>query len=351
MHLDTFTEFHQIDTLNMLAEIDGLPQQLARAYSNSSHYDLKNIKKPDIVLVAGMGGSAIGADLLSAYCSPFCTVPIISLREYTVPAWAEKQNTLVVASSHSGNTEETLAVFDQALKVGLPILTITTGGEISRKAKESAIPIWEFEHHGQPRAAVGFSFGILLALLERLDLIPSQQQLVEQAVEEIEKKQQSYAASIPIVKNPVKRMAGQAVGRQVAVFGSDHLAPVARRWKTQINELAKAWAQFEFLPEADHNTLAGVENDASILEKTMVLFLKGDYAYPRNLLRADLTKQEMMVAGMAVDSIDFKGVSRLAEMWDAILFGDYFAYFLALAYDADPTPIEALSNLKQNMKK
>jgi len=351
MHLDNSTKFHQIDTENMLAEIDGLPRQLANAYSNSSHYDLKNLKKPDIILVAGMGGSAIGADLLSTYCLPFCSVPIISLREYTLPEWALKQNTLVVASSHSGNTEETLSVFDLALKAGLPILTIATGGEISKKAKESAIPIWEFEHHGQPRAAVGFSFGILLALLERLDLIPAQQQLVEQTVNEIEKKQENYKADVPIVKNPVKRLAGQAVGRLVSVFGSDHLAPVARRWKTQINELAKAWAQFEFLPEADHNTLAGVENDESILEKTMVLFLKGEHAHPRNLLRADLTKQEMMVAGLAVDSIDFKGISRLAEMWDAILFGDYFAYYLALAYDANPTPIEALSNLKRNMKK
>ncbi|MGV8025121.1 MAG: bifunctional phosphoglucose/phosphomannose isomerase [Anaerolineaceae bacterium] len=340
-----------MDTLNMLAEIDGLPQQLAKAYSNSSHYSLQNIKKPDIVLVAGMGGSAIGADLISSYCSPFSSVPIISLREYTLPAWAAKQNTLVVTSSHSGNTEETLSVFDEALKTGLSIITIATGGEISKKAREANIPVWEFEHHGQPRAAVGFSFGILLALLERLELIPSQQLLVEQAVSEIEKKQEGYKADVPIVKNAVKRLAGQAVGRQVAVFGSDHLAPVARRWKTQINELAKAWAQFEFLPEADHNTLAGVENDASILEKTMVLFLKGGHMHPRNLLRVELTRQEMMVAGMAVDAVDFKGVSRLAEMWDAILFGDYFAYYLALAYDADPTPIEALSSLKKAMKK
>ena len=351
MHLDNATEFHQIDTENMLAEIDGLPQQLAKAYSNSFQYDLKNLKKPDTILVAGMGGSAIGADLLSAYCMPFCSVPIISLREYTLPEWALKQNTLVITSSHSGNTEETLSVFDMALQAGLPILAIATGGEISKRAKESNQAIWEFEHHGQPRAAVGFSFGILLALLERLDLIPSQNQIMAQAIEEIEKKQKNYKAGIPIVKNPVKRVAGQAVGRLVSVFGSDHLAPVARRWKTQINELAKAWAQFEFLPEADHNTLAGLEKDENILTKTMALFLKGSQIHPRNILRIELTKQEMMVAGLAVDSVEFKGSSRLAEMWDAILFGDYFAYYLALAYDADPTPIEALSNLKRNMKK
>ncbi len=351
MQLDNFTEFHQIDMQNMLGEINGLPQQLADAYLHSANYELKGLKKPDLVLVAGMGGSAIGADLLSTYCIPFCSVPIISLREYTLPAWAANHRTLVVASSHSGNTEETIAVFDQALQAGLPILAVATGGEIARKAQEAQVPLWKFEHHGQPRAAVGFSFGILLALLERLDLIPPQRQLVEQTVEAMEESRENYGAHVAVVKNPVKRMAGQVVGRQAAIFGSDHLAPVARRWKTQINELAKAWAQFEFLPEADHNTLAGMEKDESILEKTTVLFLKGGHAHPRNLLRADLTKQEMLVSGMTVDAIDFKGGSRLAEMWDAILFGDYLAYYLAMVYDIDPTPIEVLSSLKRSMKK
>lgn len=351
MQLDNFVEFSKLDKENMLAEINDLPQQLARAYADSFQYDLKGFSKPDAILVAGMGGSAIGADLLSTYCSPFCSIPIIGLREYTLPFWAKQQKTLVVASSHSGNTEETLSVFDEASDAGLPILVVTTGGEIAKRAKAKNNTVWEFEHAGQPRAAVGYSFGILLALLERLSLIPSHRDIVKQTIAEISEKQQSYRADVEIVKNPVKRLAGQAIGRLVSVFGSDHLAPVARRWKTQVNELAKAWAQFEYLPEADHNTLAALVNDESILEKTMPIFLKGSHAHPRNTLRADLTKQEMMVAGLAVDAVEFNGSSRLAEMWDAILFGDYFSYYLAISYDVDPTPVNALENLKKNMKK
>ena len=351
MHLDNSSNFNRIDKENMLAEIDGLPRQLASAYSNSAQYDLKGLKKPDIIVVAGMGGSAIGADLLASYCSPFCSIPIIGLREYTLPAWVMKQNTLVVASSHSGNTEEALSVFEQAFAVGIPLLAVTTGGEIAKRAQKENIPFWEFEHQGQPRAAVGFSFGILLALLERLEMIPSQKQLLAETVEEIEKKQESYKADSPIAKNPTKRLVGQVVSKYVSVFGSDYLAPVARRWKTQVNELAKAWAQFEFLPEADHNTLAGIENDEKTLEKITALFLKGSHTYPRNLIRSDLTKQEMMSAGITVDAIEFKGTSRLSEMWDAIMFGDYFSYYLALSYDVDPTPVDALTKLKQEMKK
>ncbi|HAF61429.1 MAG TPA: hypothetical protein DCK95_03785 [Anaerolineaceae bacterium] len=351
MHLDTIEEFHRIDTLNMLAEIDGLPRQFENAYKQSFAYDLHDLSKPEIILVAGMGGSAIGADLLSTYCAPICSVPIISLREYTLPQWASAHRTLVVTSSHSGNTEETLSVFDQAVQAGLPILAVATGGELARRAKAAECPYWEFQHEGQPRAAVGFSFGILLALLERLDLVEPHSDIVQKTIGDLEQKQEQYRADVPIVKNPVKRLAGQAVGRLVSVFGADHLAPVARRWKTQINELAKAWAQFEFLPEADHNTLAGVVNEESILEKTMALFLKGSLGHPRNNLRSDLTKQEMMIAGLMVDTIEFKADSRLTEMWDAILFGDYFSYYLALSYGVDPTPIEALDNLKRKLKK
>lgn len=351
MHLDNFTEFQNIDTLNMQAEIDGLPHQFKNAYEHSFSYDLADPQKPEIILVAGMGGSAIGADLLSTYCAPICSVPIISLREYTLPVWAREHRTLVVASSHSGNTEETLSVFDQAAEARLPIIAIATGGELAKRAKAQNYPCWEFQHEGQPRAAVGFSFGILLAMLERLQLVEPHHEMVQNTVADLEKRQEQYRTDVPIVKNPVKRLAGQAVGRQVSVFGADHLAPVARRWKTQINELAKAWAQFEFLPEADHNTLAGLIHEESILEKTMALFLKGSFMHPRNLLRSELTRHEMMVAGLAVDSIDFRADSRLTEMWDAILFGDYFSYYLALSYGVDPTPIEALDNLKRNLKK
>lgn len=351
MHLDQFSEFHRLDKENMLAEIDGLPQQLSHAFQASFKYDLHDLQKPDLILVAGMGGSAIGADLLSTYVAPFNSVPVISLREYNLPEWAKQHKTLVVASSHSGNTEETLSVFYETLAANLSVLALATGGELAKRAQSAGKTLWTFEHQGQPRAAVGFSFGILLALLERLDLIPSQQELIRKTVAEIEEKQQTYKADVPVVKNPVKRLAGQALGRLVSVFGFDHLAPVARRWKTQINELAKAWAQFEFLPEADHNTLAGIENDPALIERTMPIFLKGSFAHPRNLLRTDLTKQEMMVAGLAVDAVEFKGSSRLAEMWDAILFGDYFSYYLALSYDVDPTPITVMSNLKQQLKK
>ena len=119
-----------------------------------------------------MGGSAIGADLVTTYVSSTCPVPVSVHRDYGLPAFAKGKETLMIASSHSGNTEETLEAFETALKNDCTVLVICTGGELAKRAKEKNIPVWTFHHTGQPRAAVGFSFGLLLALFARLKLIP-----------------------------------------------------------------------------------------------------------------------------------------------------------------------------------
>jgi len=168
-------------------------------------------------------------------------------------------------------------------------------------------------------------------------------------VEEMKEQRNTLAADLPDHQNPAKRMAGQLVDRWVSVFGADLLAPVARRWKGQISEIAKAWGQYEDLPEADHNTLAGVLNPEENLLKTMAIFLQADSNHPRNQRRIELTKKNFMLEGISTDLIQAKGDSRMAQMWTAIQFGDYTAFFLAMAYDMDPTPVAAIESLKQEL--
>jgi len=349
MNLDDIAAIQGLDSLNMLSELRGLPEQLKAAWKSgiTQSSDLQPVRN---VVIAGMGGSAIGADLAASYISPICIAPIIVLRDYTLPVWVRGKDTLVICSSHSGNTEETLAVFDQAVKSNCQIAVISTGGEISRKAKENGISIFPFTHHGQPRAAVGFSFGLLLAIFNKLKLIPDQTDSIEAAVNSMRSLMKKIDLESPISNNPAKRIAGQAVGRLVSVFAAEPLAPVARRWKTQINELSKSWAQFEFLPEADHNTLAGIFVPEEILSKVYAVFLTCAANHPRNALRLDKTRQEMLLNGLSTDSISFVNGDSLSQMWEAILFGDYVAYFLAAAYDMDPTPIEAIASLKKSMQ-
>ncbi len=349
MDLDQYQNFPQIDKGGMLAHIEDLPDQLRRAWNLGVSHTVPKMSEICQVLVAGMGGSAIGADLLTAYIEPFCSVPVVVQRDYNLPAWAAGEHTLVVASSHSGNTEETLSVFDQALKAGCQLFVIATGGKLSQKARNTGAKLWIFEHHGMPRSAVGYSFGLLLALFYSLGLIPDQSEEVEEAVSIMKLQQETLSIDTPVVKNPAKRLAGQVVGRGVIVFGSGMLAPVARRWKGQLNELAKAWAGFDGLPEADHNTIAGIENPEAVLGQTSAIFLRAPSDHPRNQLRSELTARAFMLAGIGADYYLARGEHRLAQLWSTLHFGDYVAYYLAMLYEVDPTPIAAIEQLKKAM--
>jgi len=350
MNLDDLDRFKQLDTQNMLGEIDNLPDQLGYAYQLGLKHDLPDWTDFKQVVIAGMGGSAIGADLLASYSASLAPIPVSVHRDYGLPLFARGGETLVICSSHSGNTEETLSAFEATRKAECRIIVVTTGGELQKRAEENNIPVWTFDHAGQPRAAVGFSFGLLLAMFQRLGFIPDQKEAVDDAVAFMKRSQQHLKADVFSAKNPAKRYAGQLMGRWVTVFGSGILAPVARRWKGQLNEIAKAGANFDFLPEADHNTLAGTTNHQETLNAhTISLFLRSDSDHPRNRLRSDLTRQVFMLEGMNTDHVDARGNTPLAHMWTLIHFGDYMAYYLAMWYEVDPTPVQSLVEFKQAM--
>lgn len=350
MNLDDLDLFKQLDSLNMLGEIDNLPDQLGYAYQLGLKHQLPDWKDFRQVVIAGMGGSAIGADLLASYCASLAPIPVFVHRDYGLPLFARGEETLVICSSHSGDTEETLDAFEAARKAACRIVAVCTGGELAKRAKAADIPVWTFDHAGQPRAAVGFSFGLLLAMFQRLGFIPDQTEAMTDTLDSMRRIQQHLRADVPAAHNPAKRYAGQLVGRWVTIMGSGLLSTVARRWKGQMNEVAKAGANFEFIPEANHNTLAGTLNPQDTLNAhTMTMFLSAPSDHPRNRLRMDLTRKAFMLEGLNTDSIEARGSSALAHMWTLILFGDYMAYYLAMAYGVDPTPIQALVEFKKAM--
>jgi glucose/mannose-6-phosphate isomerase len=349
MILDHWEEFAEIDPGGMLAEIDLLPQQLEKAWSIGQEMPLEKSSEIKNIVLAGMGGSAIGADLLQAYTFSQISVPITVWRNYDMPLFVGKDS-FVIASSHSGNTEETLSAFDQALKAGAKFIAMTTGGELAVRAREAGVPIWQFEHAGQPRAAVGFSFGLLLSAITRMGLMKDPAEEVADAVASMRDQQTTLRADVPIAQNAAKRVAGQLMGRWPTIIGADFLAPVARRWRTQISEIAKAVAQYEALPEADHNLVAGVIYPDELIPKMMVIFLEASHYNDRNKLRTDVTREILMTEGFNTDIIQARGKSRLAQQWTTLHFGDYVSYYLAMSYGVDPTPVPAIEGLKRRLK-
>ncbi len=349
MNLDDYASFSQVDRQNMLRHIEHLPDQLETAWKLGMQFDLPKFPPLSKIIIAGVGGSAIGADLVRYYVTHFCKIPITVFRDYDLPAWAHGPDTLVIASSHSGNTEEVLYSLEAAEMNRCSILAITTGGEIERRANEKGIPIWKYDYKGQPRAAVGYSFNLLLAIFVRLNILPDPTPDVLGAIHAMRQFQMEIKPQTPTVKNPAKRIAGQLIGRWVSIYGAGFLAPVARRWKGQINEFAKAWAQYEFLPEADHNTLAGTEHPEILLNQIAALFLHSSFANPRHQVRIEMTKRAFMLQGISTDIIEAHGETPLAHLWTALQLGDYVAYYLAMAYQVDPTPVSALDQFKQEL--
>jgi glucose/mannose-6-phosphate isomerase len=350
MNLDDFSSFPRIDTRNMLAEINRLPDELLAAWELGLTLPLPRWEGIQQVLIAGMGGSATGGDLLSAYLEPSCPAPVFIHRDYHLPAWAQGPQTLVIAASHSGETEETISAFERARAGGCRCLALTTGGRLAALASEAGIPTWPSASAGQTQAAVGSSFGLLLAAFTRLGLAADPSAELSRALAALRAQQAQIRAEVPVVHNPAKRMAGQLMGRWVAVIASGVLAPVARRYKIQLNELAKTWGQIDLLPEADHTTLAGLLLPEDQLGRTMVLFLRAPFDHPRSRRRSDLTRQVFMLEGLNTDFIDAGGDSSLANQWTALHFGDYMAYYLAIACEVDPAPAPLIEEFKQEMQ-
>ncbi len=349
MDLNDYKNFAQLDTEHMLTYIDELPAQLEAAYKLGLSLTLPAFQPVERIVVAGMGGSAIGADLIAAYLADRLSIPFLIHRDYNLPFYAAGSQTFVIVSSHSGNTEEALSAFETAQARGCQLLAICTGGKLESESHDAGIPVWKFDHSGQPRTAVGYSFGLLLALLTKLQLVADQTSEVNHTCEVMTSLQARIKADVPVISNPAKRQAGQFVNRHVTIFASGFLSPVARRWKTQFNEVAKAFAAFEVLPEADHNTLAGIYNPGQQVCQEYAMFLTASLELPRNLERVEKTRQLLMLEGIGTDSFNAKGETRLAQIWSSLLFGDYVAYYLAMLYDTDPTPIPPITLLKEEL--
>jgi glucose/mannose-6-phosphate isomerase len=349
--LDDRDRMRAVDREGMLAHIDLLPDQLEQAWRLAPTLPLPNShRQPRQIVLAGMGGSAIGGDLIAALIGSTAPVPLIVVRGYDLPAYVTGPDTLVIASSFSGNTEETLSAADQALERHVRLLALTTGGQLAAHAQSHGYPLWQFDYQGQPRAALGWSFGLLIGLAHRLNLAPHVETDLAGTVALLREQKTIYGVDNPATQNPAKRGAGQLMGRIPVIYGGGIFEPVARRWKTQLNENAKVWSQYEGMPEANHNTVAGISLPSELMCNTVALFItSSEYDHPRVRLRHDWTLKLCLENGIMTDRFYPKGPSALAQMGHAIQYGEYMSFYTAMAYGVDPTEIAPITELKQHL--
>ncbi len=338
----------KIDPSDMLGRVLDMPGQLAQARRVAAAVELERRHRDvDAVLVLAMGGSAIGAELVEAAAGDRLRVPLVVQRGYELPAWAGER-TLVVAASHSGETVETLSAAQRAIERRLPLVVISTGGTLGQLAAEHGLPYFGYRMAGQPRAAIGFGVGLMHELLASARLLDDPDAFGE-PVEAVERIVERMAPSVETDANPAKQLAWSLFGRMPVIYGAGPMTAVAHRWKTQINENAKAWASFEPMPEANHNTIEGSLNPRELGDAPYVVQLRDPEESEEIAARYRVVEELLGERATNRSEVWAEGSSALARVLTTVAYGDLVSVYLAILYQTDPTPVTLLAMLKERL--
>ena len=293
--------------------------------------------KPANIVVAGLGGSAIGGDLLKDWAKNQLSVPIEVSREYLLPAYAGKK-TLVLITSYSGDTEETLSSFLDALKRKCMIFCISSGGALIKYAKKHNVPYLQVPGGMPPRAALPYMLVPLLVLMEKAGLVKGVKNELDEAILLLKKISLENGPDTLTRDNFAKTVATHIGDTAPAIYGFGAYRSVAQRFKQQFNENAKSAAKWEFFPELDHNEIVGWEGRGEQCKYFSVIFIRDSEEPVEIESRIETTKQIMERRGLIMFDLEVQGNSLLAKMLSTIVVGDFTSVYLAVLRGADPTP-------------
>jgi glucose/mannose-6-phosphate isomerase len=344
--LDNADTYRRFDRQGMLVHLHDFPEQVRRAWQKVLEFELPpRFGGIDRVVVSGMGGSAIGGDILGGLALAESRVPVLVHRDYGLPRFVDGR-TLVIFSSYSGNTEETLSAFQVSGDTPAHKLVVTTGGALKELAERDGVPVLLTDYKAPPRAAFPMSFIPLLGIMQKLGLLGDKSTDVREALRVLEEMSVRLSEKVARGENPAKQLALKLREKLAVVYGAEELAAVARRWKTQLNENAKTMAFFELFPELNHNAVMGYQFPAAVREQVFVVLLDSPRLNPRNRRRYEVTTRLLDNAGIRHETVPATGTSPLARVLSLVLFGDYVSFYLAMLNRTDPTSIEAINTVK-----
>jgi glucose/mannose-6-phosphate isomerase len=338
----------RVDISDQLSDVLALPEHLRDALWRVESAIMQDWDTSAGLVVAGMGGSAIGGALARAALGDHASRPIFVTRAYGLPPWTTP-DTMVLCASYSGDTEETLACYESAGALGARRTVVTTGGRLAEMARADGVPVIPLPGGFQARAAVAY---MTVAALEVAALCGAGPRLTSEIDVAASHTEQLVAAWGPEAAEDslAKEIARGLLGTTPVIAGAGLTTPIAYRWKTQINENAKQPSFAHELPELDHNEIVGWEG-ARDVGRFSAVFLDDSDAHPRVKARMDLT--ERVIVGNAVASfrVETRGQTTIERVISLVLLGDLVSIYLAALRGVDPGPVKAIDELKAALAK
>ena len=348
--LDDLSAVASADPERMLTHVAALGKQLVHGFDASRlTHAFPSADDVSSVLVCGMGGSGVAGDILSCLFSARLPMPLMVRKGYGIPEFCGK-DTLVLAVSFSGDTEETLTAYEQALRKGCRVVTITGGGELAKRSLAEEVPSVEVpDDVPAPRAALGYLAGASIGVLDAMGLIPPAAGSVGQAAGTLDELASRLGPHSPCRANEAKSLAAWVAGRTPVVWGSEGLAEAAAlRWKTQINENAKLPAFHSVLSELDHNEVEGWS--AGTGAGFAAIVLRHGLEHPRTPARVRATLDAIGGSSLEAREARADGSGPMEILLSLVMLGDFFSTYLAILRGVDPTPVRVLTRLKERLR-
>ncbi|MDD1770500.1 MAG: bifunctional phosphoglucose/phosphomannose isomerase [Methanomassiliicoccales archaeon] len=339
--LDDVAGIATLDKSGMLRQMLSMPMNLEEMLQRPAGVE----GRAEEVCVVGMGGSAIGADVLLDYCAEVSEVPMAVVRGLSLPRWVDR-DTLVLLVSYSGNTWEVLELFEEAMRRGCSTFGITSGGRLLELCEMQGVPNMKVPSGLQPRAAIGYLMGAAAVVLDEADVAPVRRDLAK-SVPAVADLMQNLSPGVPTDSNMAKKTATKLKGKVPVIYAPSPIRSVARRWMTQINENSKMLAFSGEYPEMNHNQIVGwVEGERC--RELQPVFLRANVPNRKVNERAEVTFQLIREGKLEPLQVELSGRSVLETALMGIALGDMVSFYLAVLKGVDPSPVASIAELKKS---
>jgi glucose/mannose-6-phosphate isomerase len=353
MVLDNIEEIKKLDAGGVLSTVKRLDEQVGQAWNEILALHIpEEYKNAQNIVLSGMGGSALGGRIVDALTNSIIRAPFEISTEYGIPNYVNT-NTLLILSSYSGNTAETISAANEGLKKGAKIIVVATGGKLADFAKENNLPAYIYvpkeNPSNQPRMALGYSITAIVAVLNKLGFISLTDMEIKSIIQLMGEKCSEYSEDVLSQNNLAKLMAEKIKSHVPVLVASEHLVGSIHAFKNQLNENSKTFALSFDIPELNHHLMEGLKFPPQIKETLLFIFINSDLYSDEIKKRYPITEEVVNKNEIKTFNLKLTGKSKLEQIYELLVFGSFVSFYIAVLYGIDPTPIPWVDYFKNKL--